>query len=481
MVRWWVSGLILSLVPSGCAYSAQQRASGWVRVETEHVRLRTSLSKRRATEIAWELERIRSALAGSVLSCAFEGKPTRLPVTVLPASEFHDIVPADAAGQYRRWRVTWLEEYEGEIILPDDLGRDTRRVYQHELVHHLVGACLPRAPVWLNEGLAKFFETAVVKNGRVVVGRSPYLLGRGNVVPKARRARGESVVSLALASLPPVERVVAMRDKDFYVGGSHGSSQVEANYATAWGLVHLLELGAADLQARFREFLASLGRLEGDPLALFQSAFGGAGLEARLTAYLARRDLPVLERAADAGRRSAVSIHPMSAGEAHLHWAWLWAGAPNSPNSRRRTLEHLAAAKDHPAMRARAHLLAAALLYLDRDLAGVEREVKEGLRAAPGDPALLHATLDLRLAHNADPSTAAARLRPVARTADQICAVARAKLVEGDPVEALSLATTGLTRKRNSWLCWKCAEVARHSLKRWCAAEPGADCPAPSR
>jgi len=467
--RWlarFVASLVVSFIAAGCAYNAQQRASGWVLIETQHVRLRTSIPSDRAVEIAWELERIRKALLSVVLRCSAKGGADRLPVTVLPLSEFNDIAPEEAAGQYRRWAVTWLEEYEGEIIIPDDLGRDTRRVYQHELAHHLVASCLPRSPIWLTEGLAKLLETAVVDHGKVMIGLPPYILVEGKREPELSRAKGVQVVVLAPESLPPLDQVIAMRDDDFYLTRSHGSLQTESNYATAWALIHLLQFGADDLRARFMSFLTALSEMEGDPESLFTREFEDVHLQRRLTDYLRRGRFPTYRHAADKVEQSAVAIYPMTTGEAHLHWAWLWAGTADKKAFRWREREHLAAAKRDPAVRPRAHLLAAALSRLDRDLAGVEREVTEGLRAAPTDPALLHAYLDVLFARKADVSAAAQKLRLVARTADQICTLARVELAYGNVEKGLALARRGLIMKPSSWLCRKSVEAARKHVAR---------------
>lgn len=450
----------------GCAYKPQTRASGWIVVETEHVRVRTNVAQSRAVEIASELQQIRDALAGSVLACSIAGGSDRLPVTVLPSWEFREIASDEAAGEYQTWNISWLADYEGQVILPDDLGLDTRQVYQHELAHHFFASCLPSAPAWLNEGLARLLETASVGEGVVTIGLPPYELVKGSrrAEPIADSLHGVSVVALSLDRLPSIQRVMTMPEEDFYAGGSHASLAMEANYATAWALVHLLELGASDLHPRFVRFLRGLRELDVDPAALFAREFGGVPLQERLDGYVGRGQFAHRELSARSQRRSAARVRRMTAGETHLHRAWLWSGAIVKQDGRRHVREHLAAARRDPAGRAAAHVLAAINLVVAHDLGGAEREVLDGLRFAPADPSLLQAYVELLLERGADAVAAAARLRAVARTPEQMCTLAMAAIARGAADEALALAARGLQMKPRSWRCRKVERVARGAL-----------------
>jgi len=229
----WIACLALVLASGGCFYRVQSRATGWLLVDTEHVRLRTNVSSERARELAGELQRVRDALSAVALRCALRERPEPLQVTVLRASEFREIVPEGFVGGYRQWTVNWLTEYQGHIVLPDDLDRHARQVYQHELTHHLIASCLPRTPLWLNEGMAKFLETAVVEEGKVTLGLPPYVIVRYRQPPDEGHHRGVRVVLLSRHSIPSLRRLVALGSKDFYLSGHHGSIQTEGNYAAA--------------------------------------------------------------------------------------------------------------------------------------------------------------------------------------------------------------------------------------------------------
>jgi len=457
--------LVIAAAAGGCAYNAQSRAAGWTIAETENVSVQTSAPPGRAAEIAAELQAIRDTLvAGSVMKCAFSGGDDRIMVTVLSDSEFGDIATRNTAGMYRHWPISWLPEYEGQLILPDDMGRGARQLYQHELTHHMIAACFPNVPVWLGEGLAKFLETVVVDGDELLVGIPPFAILR-RTTPHATVYRGVQVIVLPSYLLPPLRSVLAMPSEQFYLRHAHDSLRMAANYAAAWALVHMLELGSGDLHERFTAFLGGLSRLDADPAALLAKHFEGVDLQARFNTYVWHGEMPYVRLAARAPRRAAARVRSMSAGDAHVHWAWLWAGVHDEDDRRRRVAEHLAAAREDPASRARAHLMAAALLVRDEDQHGAEREVLDGLRAAPADPTLLQALVELRLMRGADPSSSADRLRPVALTADQRCALGAVELARGQPNRALGHAMRGLQSRPRSLRCRKLLDLARGALR----------------
>jgi hypothetical protein len=459
--------ILVILVAGGCAYKAQTRAAGWTVVDTEHVRVRTPIAPKRAAELAGQLQAIRDTLAATVMPCAFHGKRDPILVTILPQSEYSDIAPEHITAHYRAWSVAWLPEYEGQIVMPDRLRRETRQIYQHELAHHLIESCLPRAPIWLHEGLASFVETVVVEpNARqVVIGLPPFIITKERRQPEYVNYRGVRLLILSRDLLPPVARMLRTSAGELYYGGAHDSLRMLASYATAWALVHMLELGAPDLRDRFHRFLGGLRQLDADPNALFAAEFEGVDLQARLTRHLLDGRWPNTRRPAPAPRNVAARVSTISAGDAHVHWAWLWSSRWAGERSEQRVREHLAAARQHPASRARAHLVAATLRLAARDPAGAEREVMAGLRLAPRDPQLLHAQVELLLERGADVSGPAGRLAAVARTGEQLCALAEVELARGRAQQAHGYAARGLAARPSSSRCRRSIDRARQSLR----------------
>ena len=89
---------------------------------------------------------------------------------------------------------------------------------RHEVLHQYLDARLGALPVWLNEGLAEYYEIAEEERGLPVLG-APH---------------GEHLATLAaLPALPDIKRLVHLTPADFYREGA-------VSYAEAWACVHFL-------------------------------------------------------------------------------------------------------------------------------------------------------------------------------------------------------------------------------------------------
>lgn len=448
---------------AGCVYSVQNRAAGWLMVETSHIQLRTNSGRAAAVELARQWQHSYDVLARYALPCAPKGDEDRVQVTVLPFWQFAELAEKDVGGFYVRAGVTWLADHDGQIVLPDGLGLKSRQFFQHEMTHRLVESCFARAPAWLNEGLAGFFETMVVESDRVTIGRPAYVIqaDAGPRPPLSVVSDGQRIGIVSLDTLPSIESMLALTT---WMG--HDWQETVPRYATAWALVHFLALGAPDLTPRFEQYLRGLKNPRTDPRGSFAELFDGEMLQDRLNEYLRRGSFDMLQskhpfvEPREAG--SDPQVRDMPEEEAHIHLAWLGARA-RAPKHRERVQLHAAAAKQNPRTRDAAYLVAAYALLSNRDLAGAEREVQDGLRGAPDNPFLLEAQLDLlfdRRAGAAELARAAERLRPVARTYGAFCSLALAALYTGDRTSARELAERGLQLDPRGIGCRDVAELA---------------------
>ena len=142
-----------------------------------------------------------------------------------------------------------------ELVAYEHAGLWT--VLAHEGFHQFIGYELGREiPVWLNEGMAQFFENSVVKNGRLqsgTVDRNRLALARSLIV--GRRA-------------PTIRELLGMDRAEFY-----GNASV--NYPMSWALVYFL---STQRGAALRRYLQDLkwsrdARRIGRDSAQWQSEF----------------------------------------------------------------------------------------------------------------------------------------------------------------------------------------------------------------
>lgn len=446
----------------GCAHSLQQRASDWLMVETSHIQLRTSLGRRGAIELARQMQHSYDVLARHALPCAPRGGEDRVQVTVLPYWQFAEYAGKGVGGFYTRAGVTWLADHDGQIVLPDRLGPVSRQFFQHELTHRLVESCFVRAPAWLNEGLAGFFETMVVESDQITIGRPPFVIEShtGRRTPMDVVFDEQRIQIVSLETLPPIDTMLALTSWPM-----HDRAETVPRYATAWALVHFLALGAPDLTPRFEKYLSGLKNVRIDPRGLFAKLFEGLPLQDRLNEYLARGSFDMLKSThpfVDPEAGSEPRVRDMPEAEAHIHLAWLGARG-RDPGRRVLVRQHVAAAKQDPRTHVVACLVAAYALLESEDFDGAEREVQDGLRGAPDHPSLLEAQLDVLLARRAGPLelvAAARRLQPVARTSGAVCSLALAAIRTGYRTSARELAERGLQLDPRGIGCRNIAELA---------------------
>lgn len=130
-------------------------------------------------------------------------------------------------------------------------------VLAHEGFHQFVGYELgATVPMWLNEGLAQFFENSTVRHGRLVPGGLE--AGRLAVAQALIRTR----------RMPAVARLVALNRQEFY-------ADPEVNYPAAWALVQYLVTrdSASFSTGSFRRYLHDL-KTGQEPVGAFGRRFG---------------------------------------------------------------------------------------------------------------------------------------------------------------------------------------------------------------
>lgn len=162
-----------------------------------------------------------------------------------------------------------------------DLGRDQlRRTLQHEAFHQFAyNAIAPELPVWLNEGLAQFFEEGLWNGDGFVLGEVP---------PRRLRQLRADLKSDRLVGFTELLHM----NNDVWtarLAASRGDGVTQ--YNQSWAMVHFLVMTQGDnSQYLYRQRLIDMLRLlhagkSGDDA--FREAFGGniEGFHDRFVAY----------------------------------------------------------------------------------------------------------------------------------------------------------------------------------------------------
>lgn len=151
-------------------------------------------------------------------------------------------------GGGRQWELVTFE-YPG-------MWRTLAHEGLHQFLGYEFGANYASVPVWLNEGLAQYFETSYVVNQRLVVGS----------ISKERLEAAQKAIRAKTAPTPT--GLMQMKPAEFY-------RDTDVTYPVSWALVYYLHHGdyAAMPSDVFRAYLEDVKLGLGD-VATFQRHFG---------------------------------------------------------------------------------------------------------------------------------------------------------------------------------------------------------------
>lgn len=292
--------LLPVVLAAACAHSPVRsdiHQRGWFLVETAHVSLRTDLDRGDAVARARALDRYWDVLAHLYDLVAPGARPPRRRFSVIHLArcdDFDRISFNDNAG--------FVTNIDGEDVAVTCEERQDD-VLIHELAHIFNHHHFARLPRWVDEGLATYYETLRVQDGRAVLGNFPSQLSRFWNRP---------------GWLPSFTAIRRMSRDEFY-----DPARLGPNYFCAWKLVHLLNNTEPIRQLAFRLYLSALRAGTPDDAAWQESFRDVPGDElAEDFLYYQQRDrvnrLTTSYRWTEPPPPRVRSLRP---GEAHVVWA----------------------------------------------------------------------------------------------------------------------------------------------------------------
>lgn len=137
---------------------------------------------------------------------------------------------------------------------------DFMETARHEAFHQYVNELVPELPVWLNEGLAQYFQTLRKEKGQLVAGAV-----RPAAVTMLKQLENRN-------SIPTLAQIFAVKRETFY-GQDSG-----AWYALSWMVVHALAQGEAQDRALFDGLITRIARGVDGAVAV-RETFAGVDLD----------------------------------------------------------------------------------------------------------------------------------------------------------------------------------------------------------
>ncbi len=229
----------------------------WLQVKTEHFTVYTDGSDHQARQISAQLERMQGLFA-KLLPHATTDTGSRILVLALKnRKDFQMVQPADslAKGSLDLAGLFLQRQDRSYILLRlDTEGEHPYAIVYHEYTHYMVRH-IEALPLWLNEGLAQFYQNTDLDEKTARFGQ-----------PAANEIR-----YLREQKLIPLPTLFAVdHNSPFY----HEQDKGNVFYAESWALTHMLFLrDFRNHASHLSEYVAALEKRE-DAVAAAQKSFG---------------------------------------------------------------------------------------------------------------------------------------------------------------------------------------------------------------
>ena len=269
-MKTWVT--VFSILVGLFSGAAHARAPQWLEVRSAHFTVISDAGEKQARHVLAQLERMRWVF--QTLYPKANVDPAE-PILVMAAKNnktFQAVEPAPylARGQLHVAGYFLRTQDRNYILLrldADKEGHPFATIY-HEYTHLQFSPAGEWMPLWLNEGIAEFFQNTQVRDKYVLVGQADV-----NDILYLRQQR--------LIPLPVLFKVDA--GSPYY----HEEQKGSVFYAEAWALTHFLQVTDREKGTNRLGDYVQLVRHHEDPVAAAEKAFGNLKqLESALTSYI---------------------------------------------------------------------------------------------------------------------------------------------------------------------------------------------------
>jgi tetratricopeptide (TPR) repeat protein len=472
-------GLSLALLTAACGGALSEPftppesgGAPWVEVTSKHIVLRTDLPADEARGMCVEFEQIYAMFEDIAFNYQEKPKAQTSIVLFRREVEYEAIGPRGSAGFFRR--AIAIDDYFAPMaIFHGDLTAATRHLFQHELTHRFIDFYFPRAPVWLHEGLAEYYETMVVEDNHVILGRDlpdRFFIG-GLTWTFESTPLWPVIAHIPISDAVSPRGLLKMDREEFYAAQLEASSISEkeersrrqtANYASAWTLVHLFLNGPAPYPERFAAYLEKLA-VNRTPESAFSVAFEDLddAIERDYRAWLMPKERILRRTRYELPAVQIVGERAMAPADVHVLWASIrpWSTEADRARARADLDAAIRLAPDKVSPRT----WMAQLNEMEGKLDEAERHLNQALAVAPGDPAATYALFRLRL-RQASQGQGEGRFAQADALFPKVLAVATTPRVQNGaaryladrqrPDEGLPLALKAVAGDPSCWQCF---------------------------
>jgi tetratricopeptide (TPR) repeat protein len=272
-MRRILAGLVLTW--TAVATSAGASPDRWVEARSTHFIVMTNASDRSARHLASEFERMHAVFHALLPT---EGDDADPPIVVLALKDRKDMQALEPAAYLGKSQIDlagfFLRGPEKNYILVrlDAQQEHAFANVYHEYTHYMLRKADGWLPLWLNEGLAQFYENTDIDDKNAWLGQ----------------ADAEALHCLRVNDLLPIAALLAIDTKSPYY---HDEQKGSVFYAESWALTHyLIVLDRTTGSHHVHDYAQAVAQGE-DAVKAAQQAFGDLNkLQEALSAYVQRRN-----------------------------------------------------------------------------------------------------------------------------------------------------------------------------------------------
>ena len=282
--------------------AARDKPENWIQVRSQHFVVATNSNEKQGRRIADQFERMRSVFHIRFPKLQIDPPSPIIVLAVKDEKDFRALEPAAylAKGQLKLGGLFLRAADKNYVLMRVDAeGDHPYAVVYHEYTHLLLGKSADWLPLWLNEGLAEFYQNTDIHQKDVSLGEpSP-----------------ENLALLREQRLLPLATLFAVDQKSPYY---HEQNKGSIFYAESWALTHFVQIkdfqGNLHRLADYAELLAN----NVDPVEAAKSAFGDLQkLQAALESYVRQASFYAFKMTASTEvDEAAFKVQPLSPMEA---------------------------------------------------------------------------------------------------------------------------------------------------------------------
>jgi thioredoxin-like negative regulator of GroEL len=270
-MRTRVTSILLLLLLATAPASARDKAENWLEVRSQHFTVVTNANEKTGRRIADQFERMRLIFNLRLPKLSNESESPIIVLAIKDEKDFRALEPQIylAKGQLKLGGLFLRTPDKNYILMRLDAeGDHPYAVVYHEYTHFILGKAAEWLPLWLNEGLAEFYENTYIHEKDVDLGEPSQ----------------ENLLWLSRNRLLPLATLFTVDASSPYY---HDENKGSIFYAESWALTHYLWIKDYLEKTKHLTDYGELLRKKVDPVTAATQALGDLKqLQSKLEDYI---------------------------------------------------------------------------------------------------------------------------------------------------------------------------------------------------